>query len=152
MSMRGLLLGGWLALALLAACAPTRRACERSYGPCGPPALTRITRQVDTTILRSAARITDTLRLRDTLALRDTITLQDATGRARLRYWRTRAGRLQAQCQALPETLRIRQQMIREVQVPAKPRARAWWQPWAPWALAALAVALGLYALRRLLP
>lgn len=94
-----------LALTLLAAvllltiaCAPSRKACEKNYGPCGiVDTVNTVTERVRTVTIPGAvveAYIYDTLHTTDTLRI------TDSAGVATLEWYKAENGRIKARCKA----------------------------------------------------
>lgn len=73
-----------LLLGLLSSCAPTKRACERNYGPCGQLDTVTVIEPVEVPVPR---RSINTLFRVDTLAVHDTVIVEDE--HVRTRYIRT---------------------------------------------------------------
>ena len=125
------------------ACVPSRHACERAYGPCGP--LDTLTQTRIHYVQLPGTRVRDTLPvvqlLRDTARM---VTVRyDSTGRLALRYWRDAYGRLQAECALKPDSLPVREitlTRVRTLAAPPAPKPRYGWVIW----LVAGAFGLGL--------
>lgn len=88
-------------------CAPTRKACETNYGPCGVMSERERIVYKDTTIYLPGATVTQVLT--DSLIKHTVTVVADSTGRAELRYWRNKYGQIVASCTALKDTLYLKE-------------------------------------------
>jgi hypothetical protein len=112
----------WLLVLLscLAACAPSRSWCERSYGPCGQ-VLTEL-KYRDSIVHLPGATVRDTISEIKFTERERIVVRTDSTGKTQLRYWRDAYGRLWAECRTKNDSTRIRWVERTKTQVLVPPR------------------------------
>lgn len=90
------------------ACTPSREACERNYGQCGVAGEVRVVEKDVTHTVYIPGAHTKEVNIRvDTLVKDSMYVVMDSTGKAELRYWKDRYGRLMAQCINKADTIKI---------------------------------------------
>ncbi len=96
------LLGIIFCLIFLTSCAPSRKSCERNYGPCGFFEIDTDTTFVHVPILIPGATVTDTVEMQrfihDTTLINVPIVVIDSLNHIEARYWKDAYGMLHIKC------------------------------------------------------
>lgn len=93
-------------LIILNSCAPSRKWCEKAYGPCGVLEFRTDTLYKMTPVYIKGQTLIDTTVLykfiNDTINVFTPVVVTDSANYLQMTYWRDKYGRLLAKCEALP--------------------------------------------------